>query len=102
MQQDEQLNESVEDVLDLFPDEGELFSMSENEKIVTPNEKILPKVDSSYQKNPSPIEFEDTREWNINSLSARPEVKLAVTARLGMLLLTTTVNTLLMLRQFSI
>ena len=89
MQKNEQLNESVEDVLDLFPDEGELFSMSENERIATPNEKTLPKVSRSNQKNPSPIAFEDMRDKTITFIPNRSDeklshsTKLAVTARLG-------------------
>ena len=92
MQKNEQFIENVEDVLDLFPDEGELFFMSENEKIATPNKMISPPLTSSIQRNPSPIEFEETRDRTITSVSTRSDeksghnIKLAVTARLGVLL----------------
>ena len=84
------MNESVEDVLDLFPEDGDMFSANENEKKSTPNKSEKP--ENLYTPHFSPIEFgslnpdynERIRDpLNITTKLGVGIVKRAVSSRLG-------------------
>ncbi|KAI6652618.1 hypothetical protein LOD99_4403 [Oopsacas minuta] len=87
------MNESVDDMLDLFPDDGELFSANESDKTATPNEKGPLKSEELYPVHISPIAFEKSQE-TFDTLSeairiplVNPKlcegIKRTVTSRLG-------------------
>ena len=85
------MNENTDDVLDLFPEDGDLFAANENEKKSTPNfnSAVIPASINPIQISPIAFSTSDSDQYEpipIVKLGVG-NAKRAVSSRLGELLL---------------